>query len=141
MTPPKVYCEHGALRTELYELQKIGQINLVLFPYEEKVKRIKEPGVPSEAAWSEMNFSWENSPGSWEDYKGSTKYVQIQEIIGRENKRDVKHLDSAFKSNCQAFLTRDKGDILSKKNELEEILKMKFFHPDDDWVEFCKFIE
>jgi hypothetical protein len=54
---------------------------------------------------------------------------------------DVRHIDATYKSQCQAFLTPDKRDILSKKDELEGLLKMKFFHVRDNWVEFVKFLE
>lgn len=145
MTPLKVYCEHGAIKKPaIYELQKNGKINLVLFPYENTVKKIKDLGVPSNTSWKDMkNISWIEAPENWEDYTGSQKISKILEIIGTDPKKrkDVLHIDSAFKSNCHVFFTRDIDDIRSKKGLLEDALEMKIFNPDHDWQEFCELLK
>ncbi|MFQ5729709.1 MAG: hypothetical protein ACE5GN_05050 [Waddliaceae bacterium] len=136
-----VYCEHGAFRKELKSLVDNGQINLIMFPYENKNKKIKDMSLPSEAEWSDLkNVTWDSAPRPWDDYGGSEKYHAIQHLLGKQHEKDVKHIDAAYKSKCQCFLTRDKGDILSKKYELENLLGIKIYHPDDDWVLFLKFI-
>jgi len=144
-TPLKVYCEHGAIKKpDIYELQKKGEINLVLFPYENTVKKIKDLGSPSNVSWIDMkNISWITAPENWEDYTGSPKFSEIQKIIGKDPKqrRDILHLDSAFKNKCHAFFTRDIDDIRSKKGLLEDALEIKIFNPDHDWQEFCELLK
>ncbi len=51
------------------------------------------------------------------------------------------HVDSAYKSGCKCFVTRDKDDILSKRESLEKLLGIRFFHPEDDREELAKFIK
>jgi len=70
----------------------------------------------------------------------SDKHVEIERIIGRSNRRDVLHIDSAYRSGCVCFFTRDRGDILAKRTELESLLGIRFFHPDDDWDRFSDFL-
>jgi len=77
---------------------------------------------------------------SIDDTDGSNKYKEIQSIIGKKNAMDVLHIDAAYKSKCKAFLSPDKGDIISKKKELEILLQMKFFHHIVDWPEFIDFV-
>jgi len=131
----KVYCEHHALRHWLRDLEKRGRINLVLFPYDQRNKRIKEIATPSEATWDELNITWDEADFSWDEFSPSPQYSNICSIIGEENIRDVKHVDSAFKSKCQCMLTCD-NDILSHSQELEELLNIMFFHPDNHKKEF-----
>ena len=137
-----VYCDNGAFRKELKVLSADGRINLIMFPYENKNRNIKDMGMPSEATWNDLgNVSWMNAPGRWIDYTGSNKYQEIQRVIGKQHEQDVKHLDAAYKSKCQCFLTRDKGDIYSKKAELKNLLDMKIYHTDDDWQSFLEYIK
>ena len=131
----KVYCEHHAVRQCLRDLQKKGRITLVLFPYDRRTRRIKEVATPSGATWEELNITWDEADFSWDECSPSPRYDDICNIIGEENIRDVKHVDSAFKSKCQSMLTCD-NDILSHSQELEELLNIKFFHPDNHREEF-----
>jgi hypothetical protein len=52
-------------------------------------------------------------------------------IIGREQqyRRDVLHIDSAYKSRCSVFITRD-SDILKHKSQLLDLLEIRCFDPD-----------
>jgi|GEM_PF-1683398 len=136
----KVYCEHHAFRPWLRDLQKRGKINLVLFPYDQRTRRIKEVATPSEATWEELNITWNEADFSWEEFSPSSHYSDICNIIGEENIRDVKHVDSAFKSGCQCMFTCDR-DILSHSEELEELLNIKFFDPDKQREEFIEFLK
>jgi hypothetical protein len=70
----------------------------------------------------------------------SDKHGEIERIVGRSNRRDVLHIDSAYRSGCICFFTRDRGDILAKRTELESLLEIRFFHPDDDWDRFLEFL-
>lgn len=75
------------------------------------------------------NYTWDDVPGTWEDYNGSDKYQEIVDIVGLENKRvDILHLDSAYKTRVDIFITNDKDDILSYRKKLEKALGFRFFH-------------
>ena len=126
----KIYCGNGACPAELKELQKIGAVELIMFKYENKNRHIKNSGQPSAATWKDLgNYTWNDVPGTWDDYRESEKYKEIINIIDLENKRvDILHLDSAYKSKADAFITNDKDDILSYRVELEKALGFKFFH-------------
>ncbi len=127
----KVYYEHHAVRKWLRDLQEQGYITLVLFPYDQRNRRIKEVATPSEA-----NITWDEANFSWNDFSPSPHYSDICDIIGKENIRDAKHVDSAFKSQWHCMLTCD-DHILSHTQELGKLLSINFFHPDkgrDDFM-------
>ena len=50
------------------------------------------------------------------DMRESDRYSEVLRCVGGNNWRDALHLDSAYKSKCRAFLTRDKG-ISKRKRE------------------------
>jgi hypothetical protein len=62
------------------------------------------------------------------DMTESNMFDSIAEIIGRENRFDVQHIDSAYKTRCDCFLTPDGRDIISHREELEQLLSIRFFH-------------
>jgi hypothetical protein len=136
----KVYCEHHAVRQGLRELQAAGRIKLPLFPYDQRNKRIKGVATPSETTWNEANIRWDEGYFTWDDFNASEYFQQICDLVGKENMRDVKHVDSAFKSGAQCVMTCD-ADILSHSEDLEAILGIKFFHPDKQWHAFMLFLE
>jgi hypothetical protein len=136
----KTYCEHHAVRQWLRDLQEQGRINLVLFPYDQKTRRIKEVATPSEATWEELNVTWGELNFSWDEFSPSPHYNAILNIIGENNIRDAKHVDSAYKSKCQCMFTCD-NDILSHSQELENLLGIMFFHPDKHKEEFMTFLK
>jgi len=89
------------------------------------------------------------------DMEGSEKFEQIRRIIRRSNEKkieapagligqrtegDARHLDSAYKSGCRAFFTTDIQDILNHAAELEVLLGLRVFHPDDDRDRFLTFL-
>ena len=116
----KVYCDTGGYRSELKDLHQKGLIQVIQFHYENRNNNIKNSAPPSNPTWDEMNYSWnELSDLIWDDLgKTSDKHVEISRIIGKDNKRDIKHLDSAYMARCNAFITSDKDDICSNKNEI-----------------------
>ena len=126
----KIYCDNGACPNELKTLQKKGSIELVMFKYENKNRHIKNSGQPSAATWNDMkNYTWDDVPGTWDDYNASDKYEEIVAIVALENKRvDILHLESAYKTGVDAFITNDKDDILSYRDQLEKALGFRFFH-------------
>ena len=138
MTVP-VYCERGALKAEIRNLAKLGKIKLLHFPYEGEAKKIENG--KSSLVTGDANYVTADSSVRISDMNGSEKYSEIRSLIGAENEYDVRHIDAAFKNGCACFLTRDKGDILSKRLALETLLGMRFFHPDDDFDAFSDFVE
>jgi hypothetical protein len=125
----KIYCDNGACPSELKDLQKQGIVELLMFPYENRNKHIKNTGLPSNCGWKDLgNLTWKTLPGTWNDYSGSDKYLDIVELLKLANKRvDILHLDSAYKSNCQVFITNDKDDIWVHRLELQTLLGLRVF--------------
>jgi hypothetical protein len=136
-----VYCYTGGYRKELKGMEQNGLIKLMQFHYENRNKNIKSAAPPSKPTWEEMNYSWNELPKlTWDDLdKTSGKYNRIKDLIGKENARDIKHLDSAYMAQCDAFITSDKDDISSKKNEIYQLLNIRVFHFHVDWENFVSY--
>jgi hypothetical protein len=141
MTMHKVYCDTGAFREELKELEQALQIELLMFPIENRNKQIRKMGSPTELTLADLkNVTLGEAPGTFADYTRSDKLDGILAIIGENNRRDALHIDSAHKSECSCFLTRDKTDIWARRTDLENLLGMRIFHADLDWDAFIRFI-
>jgi hypothetical protein len=123
----KIYCEHGSLTTEIRQLCRERNIELVHFPYDSD-SHTRKAGIaaPSEAQIRDLNLPIASLPGTISDYSGSEHLSEIVSTIGKSNRRDALHVDSAVKSGCSAFITED-SDILQHKAELEILLGIKFF--------------
>jgi len=153
--PITVYCERNAMRPWLRDLEREGKIVRVLFPYDgdnpRGVQRATPSLVTTDSTWVRTSMSIPIS-----DMEGSEKFEQIRKIIRRANEKtfdastgfigletegDARHLDSAYKSGCRAFLTTDKQDILAHAAELEPLLGLRLFHPDDDQQRCREFVE
>jgi hypothetical protein len=151
----KVYTERNAMRDWLVDLQREGKIELVLFPYDGHnpagVHRATPSVVTLDSTWVTLDMTI-----TFDDMVESEKFEDIRRIIRRKNEKrkmtpsgligektegDARHLDSAYKSGCRAFLTTDKGDILGHAAELEPLLGFRLFHPDEDRDRFLAFIE
>jgi len=135
----KIYCDNGACPKELKDLQVAGIVELIMFKYENTNRHIKNSGIPSSATHNDMkNYTYENAPGRYSDYTESDKYQDIVSIVGRSNRVDILHLDSAYKTGVDVFITNDKDDIISYRDELEKKLGIRFFYTDeiDDLVSF-----
>jgi hypothetical protein len=52
----------------------------------------------------------------------------MQFTLAKNNRRDILHLDSAYKGKVDCFLTSDKGDICRHYSKLEILLGFKIFH-------------
>lgn len=48
-------------------------------------------------------------------------YDSIRELIGRNNYQDARQLEAHFRSGNNIFVSEDKNDILTYKNELKEM--------------------
>ena len=97
----RVYCDNGAFKKELSALKKQDSIQVVMVPYENRNRKIRTVELPSEATFGDLdNFTWKTLSGTFGDYAGSDKYISIAKIIGAQHRRDVLHLDSAYKSGC-----------------------------------------
>ena len=141
----KVYCEHGALTPKLKALQRERRIELIHFPYDSEAttKHISPTAVVSDAEWGDLNVKgWSDLAHvpNWDDFKGSEHLPEINRIVGLSNRRDALHVDSAYKSGCNAFITTD-GDILSHRERLQALLGIRFFHPVHDAEVLYKFID
>jgi hypothetical protein len=133
----KVYCDSGAdinclesfyLECEFYQ-----------FPYDspDRNKKLIKQGiiklaVPSEAQWRDSHQTWEESNFSWNE-SSSHLFTHLAALIKQDSKksaaelrRDVLHLDSAYKMGCHIFITSDM-DILSKRLEIEALCKIQVF--------------
>lgn len=126
----RVYCEHGALTVEIKRWARTGRIELVHFPYDPDSHTRRIPGIaePSNAQIRDLNLPIKDLPGTIGDYRGSEHFEKILAILGREHRRDALHVDSAFKSRCAIFITRD-SDILNHKAQLLDLLGIRFFDP------------
>jgi hypothetical protein len=131
-SPMRVYCEHNALTPEIRTWVRSGLIELVHFPYDSDSHTRRIPGIaaPSAAQIRDLNLPISDLPGVIADYEASEHFEKILSIIGRERhyRRDAMHVDSAFKSRCSAFLTRD-SDILRHKAQLLDLLGIRLFDP------------
>ena len=142
----KVYVERNAMKPWLTKLSKQGKIVLVSFPYDghnpSGVQLATPSVVTADSTWLTCDMTIPLS-----DMEGSEKFEQIRQIIRREkeNIRDVpagligeqtegdaRHLDSAYKTGCRAFFTQDRRDILDHAAELEDLLGLRLFRPDEE---------
>ena len=142
----KVYAERNAMKPWLNKLSREGRITLMLFPYD----GLNPPGVemaPPSVVTADSTWLTCDMTIPLSDMEGSDKFEQIRQIIrrakenirkvpagliGEQTEGDARHLDSAYKSGCRAFFTKDRRDILVHSTELEELLGLRCFHPDDE---------
>ena len=143
-----VYVERGATFSELKRLTREGRTTLIHFPYDEGDRSFFY------GRWNKYLYRARSSLVTCDttqltfdedilisDMEGSSLYRKIQKIVGRESEHDVRHLDAAYKSKADAFLTQDKRDIVRNRAELEQLIGLRIFHSDDDRVEFLEFVE
>jgi|GEM_PF-1509845 len=125
-----IYCDTGA---DISKMKAFTWCKFYQFPYDSP-DRPKKPlllAQPSAAQWRDCHAAWkEFKEITWADFVGSSLYPEIETIIGKgpENRRDVLHFDSAYKTKCKIFLTADKGDIWSKRASLEQLTDIKIFY-------------
>jgi len=137
----KVYCDTGGYIPELRELRDRGLVELCTYVYENKNRRIPGRAPASNPTWDQGDSIWDQSDGVWEDYKGSEIWPDILQLVGSNNVTDAKHIDSAYKGRCQAFITSDKGDISSKSAAIFVLTGVRVFHAHHNWPDFLAFIQ
>ena len=129
----KIYCEHNAMSADIRRVLHHANVELVHFPYDpdSQSRHVDVIAAPSQAQIRDLNLPMRDLPGTSDDYSGSVHLDTIRSILGPQHRRDALHVDSAFKSCCVAFITRD-SDILDHKAQLESFLGIRFFHPETD---------
>jgi hypothetical protein len=143
-----VYVERGATFVELKYLSRKGKLTLIHFPYDDGdrpffygrwskyLRRAKASLVTCDTTQLTSDPDLRIS-----DMEGSAIYRNLQQIVGRASDHDVRHLDAAYKSKADAFLTQDKRDIVHNRAELEQLTGLRIFHSDDDRDKFLEFVE
>ncbi len=122
-----IYIDTGAMHKGVTELELVGRIRTHYYPFEQRSRKVQNFVAGSGATWSQGNLSYEELPGTWEDYKISSLFQQILDIV-QGHIVDAQHLDSAYKTGCSLFLTSDKTDIWSKREALFALLKLQVLH-------------
>lgn len=131
-TVPIVYCENGALSARLKALKRQGKIRLQNFPAdEEPSKKISPVAAPPAAYWEDMGVNWEQIPVGFEKIAASEKFDEILKIIGRQNRRDALHVDSAYKTGAACIVSNDRH-ILDVGTKLRDLLGLQVFSPTDE---------
>jgi hypothetical protein len=135
----KVYCERGAYMPALRDLVASGLIELVHFPYEGHNRKVRGQATPSKVT-CDTTYVTADSAIPIGEMVESDKFPQIMAVLGSAEEFDARHLDSAYKSRCDCFLTPDKKDIVRNASKLEPLLGLKIFCPSDQWSEFEAFV-
>lgn len=128
ISPLVVYCEGGAYVGIVKDLRRERLIKVIIGPYDTQPKKKRfEPARPSLVTMDSTYFTCDN-PTPISDLVESPKYEEILRIIGKQNRQDALHLDSAYKSHAQAFLTSDWQDVGRNRDELQKALGFPIFH-------------
>ncbi|MBN1186850.1 MAG: hypothetical protein JXB49_31525 [Bacteroidales bacterium] len=135
----KIYCEDGALNKNIRSLKKMQNIELISFEFENRNKRTRKSKKPSELT-CDSSFIKADSSILISDTARSELFEDIVRIVGAENYNDIRHIDTAYKEECQIFITSDKKDIVSKRKELEKLTGIKFFY-DQDYAAIKSFVD
>ncbi len=103
--------------------------------------------LPSAAQWRDCNTTWEESDFTWQEHSESDLFLSLKEIVEYDSKkspealrRDVLHLDSAYKTGCSVFITSD-TDISSKSEKIESLCGMKIFRSSIQSKELVEYIK
>jgi len=64
------------------------------------------------------------------------KYSDIKNIVGSKNIEDAMHLEAHLRNGHDIFVTEDKRDILSNRNDLEKHFGIIVFSP-QELIEIC----
>jgi hypothetical protein len=139
MDPIKVYADQGGYDTRMKELIRSGTIEVVGFPHDPP-RDTQVGSADSLTVTGDVKHltAESNAPGG--DTTESDRWVAIASIVGSGNEYDIRQIDSAYTAGCRAFFTTDERQILERREALEDLLGMRFFHPSHEWEEFLAFI-
>ena len=131
----KIYCDSGGYDPRL---KKLGtQIEVINFDHgENKIGAVKS-ATPSAIEYDASYVTFDDARVTY-DEGASEKFKYILNIVGKNNLTDAKHLDAAYKSKSDYFFTRDKGDIVSHREQIEKELRLKVLNPDQEFDNFLK---
>ncbi len=124
----KIYCEDVAMTKEIKSLQNIADIELISFPFENKNRKVIRSNYPSELTMESTFITLDDTKIDISNTDRSEIFELIEKVIGANNYNDIRHIDTAYKEKCQIFVSPDKGDIISKSNDLEKYTGIKFFY-------------
>lgn len=124
----RIYCEDGAMTKEIKAMKASGDIELVSFPFENINRKVIRVNNPSDLTADSTFITADDTSILVSNTEHSDLYAVIGKIIGRGNFNDIRHVDTAYKEKCAIFVSPDKGDIISKSEELHKLTGMKFFH-------------
>jgi len=99
----KIYCEAGAMTTEVRNLKTLKNVELIGFPFESKNRRVFTASQPSELTSDNDFVTVDNANIRISDTDKSEKFDKIAKIIGENHYNDVRHIDTAYKENCLIF--------------------------------------
>lgn len=131
----KAYCDSGGYDRRFKDLGE--QVELVNFAHGENLIRATKTVAPSVAEYDSAYLTYDDEHVEY-DQCGSEKFEKILVIVGKNNLTDAKHLDAAYKAGCEYFFTRDKGDIIDKRKQLEIELGFKIYNPVEEFGIFLE---
>ena len=145
-----VYCDTGAYVKGLHDLEQSGRISVHQFKYENPTRRIQKGAMPSDLRYDDfIHYTYDDLKNTevlkditYDQLGGvNSKFAEILKIVGAQNRKDAKHLDSAQMTGCEVFLTSDKGDIWSKRERLSSSLGLRIFHVPSEWNDFFVYVQ
>jgi hypothetical protein len=123
-----VYVDTGGWHSELRKLQVAGAIKAHHFPFENSNSKISIIVPGSGVTWAQSgHVTSKTDPGSWDDDEPSEIFEKLRRVVGSQHV-DAQHLDSAYKARCSVFLTSDKGDIWSRRDEIRGLAGLLVLH-------------
>ncbi len=124
--PLKITRDSSANVKLLKKLENKGLIKIfdVMLENGRENRKIKEKILPI-GVWGHSR--WDECVWGDED----NKYDEILHLIGRQNIKDAMHLETHLRSENDYFVTQDKDDILSKRDELLKQFGIKAVSPEE----------
>lgn len=146
----RVYCDTGAFTDILASLEQQGKLTIYQFKYENQNRKLRRSGIPSDLQYEDLkNYTYDDFANietlkelTYDQLGGvNSKIGEVLSIVGRYNRRDAQHIDSAQMTGCTVFLTSDKADIWSKRDRLHKIFGLRVFLMPGELTEFVSFVE
>ena len=141
----KIYVDTGANLKPILHLKP--EVSFIRFMHdkEDLITGHLQQATPSIPTWNDWTQTWETKGFSWEEMNPSAKLSEIEKILGTNARKDILHLDSAYKDGAIAFLTSDKKDIIQNRSNLEITLGFRIFlfssKEETELDEFLDYIE